>query len=46
MCRTECDALDRSRATLVASPEAAAALVRWALDPEARAPEFDTSYRI
>jgi hypothetical protein len=42
MCRPAFDALDRSWATLVHSPEAAAALDRWASDLALAAPDLDT----
>lgn len=42
MCRPAFDALDRSWATLVHSPEAAAALERWAAEPVLAAPDLDT----
>ena len=42
MCRPAFDALDRSWATLVHSPEAAAALDRWAPEPLFAAPDLDT----
>ena len=41
MCRPAFDALDRSWATLVHSPEAAAALDRWAPEPLLAAPDLD-----
>ena len=42
MCRPAFDALDRSWATLAHSPEAAAALARWAPEHELAAPDLDT----
>jgi len=42
MCRPAFDALDRSWGTLVNSPEAAAALDRWAPEPLLAAPDLDT----
>ena len=42
MCRPAFDALDRSWATLVHSPEAAAALDRWADEPALAAADLDT----
>lgn len=42
MCRPVFDALDRSWATLVHSPEAAAALDRWSAEPVLAAPDLDT----
>jgi DNA-directed RNA polymerase specialized sigma24 family protein len=41
MCRPVFDALDRSWATLVHSPEAAAALDRWSAEPALAAPGLD-----
>ena len=41
MCRPVFDALDRSWATLVHSPEAVAALDRWAADPALAAPDLE-----
>lgn len=42
MCRPVFDALDRNWANLVHSPEAAAALDRWAAEPALAAPDLDT----
>lgn len=42
MCRAVFDALDRSWATLVRSPEAAAALDRWSADPMLAVADLDT----
>ena len=41
MCRLVFDALDRSWATLVHSPEAAAALDRWSAEPVLASPDLD-----
>ena len=42
MCRPAFDALDRSWASLAHSPEAAAALARWAPEPALTAPDLET----
>lgn len=42
MCRPAFDALDRSWSMLASSPEAVAALARWAANPELAAPDLET----